>query len=809
MTREFLVALRTLVKQPGYAVSVVLTLAIGIAASTMMFSLVDATLLRPLPFASPERLLMLTGVAGPQRAPRGASFPEVGDWRSMNTTLDDVAIYDDISLNLRVDTEAIRVEAEMVSASYFPMLGASAALGRVFSRDEDAVPDRNAVAVVSDKLWRERLGSDPQILQRTVLLNDRPFQIVGVMPAKFAGVSFDTDVWIPSMMVSVNGSTARVTSRGTRWLLALGRLKPGVSVSRAQEDLTRVAAILERQYPDTNRERGVDVRSLRDNLMGGTAAQVRLLFEAVLLFLAVACANAAALQLVRATGRRRELAVRLALGARPAHVIRELVLESCLLSITAGAVGALAAAWSITAIVAWMPEGALPRQVQPVVDPRALAFAVAVSLGVGFVVALLPAFVALRGNLADAIRQGGRTLESSLGAIRRPSAQQLLVAAEIGAAVVLLTVAGLLVRSLDRQLRLDPGFDPQGVTAARVTLPSTRYGPEQRTIFVERLEASLRQLPGVRTAAIGNDLPLTGSASAGLMLPDTAKDDDGAVRYYRHMVTPEFFATLGMPIVNGRAFTPQDRRGGPLVAVINDKAAARIWGRENPVGRHFRIGSGTMVEVVGVVSTARYRNLTTDLAGSNVEPDVYFPYGQATDADLELAVRSTNGSPVPLVLLQQAVAQLDAGLPVYQAQPLVAALDQQTSTPRFVSALLTAFSVGALALAAIGLYGLVAYVVGRSRREIAIRMALGSDRFRVASLIVRNGMVVVAVGIALGGAASALAAKAIQTQLFQASSADAGTFVVVAVLLLVVAFGASILPTRRALTAEPHAALRD
>jgi putative ABC transport system permease protein len=811
MIQDLTVALRTLIKKPGYAFSVILTLALGIGASATMFSLVDAALLRPLPFQHPDRLVMLTGVAGPQRSPRGGSFPEIADWRALNTTLVDVALYDEMSLNLRIGSEAVRVEAEMVSASYFPLLGVSAALGRTFLPDEDTTPDRHLVAVVSGRFWHERLGSNPSVLQHTLLLNDRSFQIVGVMPDGFAGISFDTDVWVPSMMVSLTGATTLVKSRGSRWLGAVGRLKDTVNLARAQQDLTRVAALLEQQYPDFNRQRGVDVDELRQALLGGVETQVVSLFAAVLLFLGVACANAAGLQLVRATARRREFAVRLALGARRWHVLRQLLMESFLLSLAAGTLGALGAAWSTSAAVALMPVGALPPHVQPFVDPRTLAFTLGVSLIVGVLVAVLPAFAASRSNLADVIKQGGRAIDVGLGAIRRPSAQQLLVVSEIAVAMVLLTVAGLVLRSLEQQTRVNLGFEPNGATVARVTLPTSRYGVDQRIEFVERLESRLRSIPGVASVAIGSDLPLAGSVSASNnLLPDNAAaQPDAALRYFRHFVTPGFFTALGIPLVSGRTFTWQDRGGAPLVAIVSEAAADRIWGRGNGLGRRFRLGAnGPSVEVIGVAATARFRDLSTDLSAAGAEPDVYFPYGQRTDPDLQIVVRSTAGTPVGVASLQQAVAELDRGLPVYQAQRFEEVVRQQTSTARFVSALLTIFSAGALLLAAIGLYGLIAYVVALSRREIAIRLALGAGRARVAALIVRNGMVLVVAGVVAGAAGAFAAGRAIQAQLFRTDSGDPVIYAIVAALLLVVTFVASLVPTRLAVRVDPQAALR-
>jgi len=810
MLQELTIALRTMIKRPGYALSVILTLTIGIGASTMMFSLLDAAMLRPLPYAQPGRLVMLTGVFGPERSPRGGSFPEVGDWRTMNRTLADVSRMEWTSLNLRIGAEAVRVQAEIVSPGYFPLLRASAALGRTFLPEEDSVPDRDAVAILSASLWRDRFGSDPAVLQRTISLNERPFTVIGVMPDRFAGLSFDADVWVPSMMVSLTNSPGIVQDRGSRWLAAVGRLNDGITMARAQEDLDRVAAILEQQHPATNRQRGVQLASVHQWLLGGTGRLLVALFTAVLLFLIVACANVASLQLARAASRRRELAVRLALGASRAHVLRQLLTESFVLSLTAGLLGAIVAAWGLSAAIALMPAGALPRHVQPSVDPRALAFTIVVSVVVGALVALVPGFASLRSDLTGAIKEGARLAGPGLGSIRRPSTQQALIVAEIALAMTLLAAAGLMVRGLQRQMEVPLGFEPNGVTVASLQLPPARYTPAQRQAFVERLSERLLAVPRVRSAAIGTGAPFAGGVSAGRLLPDVAPAADAALRYYRHIVSPQFFATMGVAAIEGRVFTDRDRADAPLVAIVNQAAARRIWGAGSAVGRHVRTGgpSGPAIEIVGVVPDVRFRDLTSDLTAARAEPDVYFPYAQRPDPDLVIAVRSADGAPVPLAPLQAAVAELDAGLPVYGIQRLEDAVARRTSTARFGSALLTVFSGGALLLAAIGLYGLIAYVVGLSQREIAIRLALGADGRGVATLIVRNAMTLVAFGVVIGMAGAMAAGRALQSQEFQFRPADPVMYAVVAAMLLTVTFVASVLPTRRAVRVAPQIALR-
>lgn len=810
MRQDLIVAVRTLLKRPGYALSVTLTLALGIGATTLMFSLLDAALLRPLPFAGSDRLAILTGVAGTERTPRGASLPEAADWRAMNTTFQALSVYDETSLNLRAGAEAVRVDAEMVSASFFPILGVQAALGRTFLPDEDAVPDRNAVAVISHALWRDRFGSDPGVLARQIHLNDRTFAIVGVMPERFAGLSFDTDLWFPSMMVSLTSAPGTVLDRGSRWIGVVGRLADGVTLERAQDDLTHVAGLLEQRHPDTNRERGVQVDGLRQALAGDTRDMVVALFAAVLLFLLVACANVASLQLARATSRRRELAVRLAIGARRYHVVRQLLSESLVLAAAAGILGVLAATWALAGVVSMLPDGALPRYVSPALDVRASAFAFVVSLLSGSLVAVLPAIAATKRDLSGAMKEGARSAGPGLGSIRRLSPQQVLVVAEVALAITLLASAGLLIRSLDRQINVSVGFEPDGVTAARLTLPAARYAAPARAQFAERLAEQLRRIPGVETAAVATSLPFTGTSNASILAPEGAEDPANRRRYYRNFVSPGLFSTLGITLTRGRGFTSQDVAGAPAVAIINETGARQLWADGQAVGRRVRIGGGPegLVEIVGVVADARFRSLTTDFSTPRLEPDLYLPLAQRSDRDLQVAVKAAAGQTVTLASLQQALAAVDPTLPIYGVQRLRDALDQQTATERFGSALLSVFSGGSLLLAGVGLYGLIAYVVGLSRREIAIRLALGAQGRQVVRLVAKNGLSLVGLGIAAGTLGAIAAGRALENQLFQTGAVDVPTLAGVAGLTLAVAAAAILAPTRTALRTDPQTALR-
>lgn len=806
MTSDIRYAFRTLRTRPGFAAAVIGTLALGIGASTAMFSIVDAALLRRLPFADPDRLVVLWGVAGPERAVRGASIPEARDWAAQNRSLDALSLHDETSLNLRTQDGPTRVEAEMVSPSYFPLLGATAARGRTFIAEEDRAPDANPVAIISDRLWRDQLKADPNILGQTITLNDRPLVVVGIMPPEFRGISFDTEVWIPAMMVSLTEGAAAIENRGLRWLGTIGRLQPGRTLEDAQRDFDGIAARLAKDFPQTNTNRGVQVTSLRDDYLGPTRTLLLVLFASVIVFLLIACANVTSLQLVRATARRREIAVRLALGANRGRLIRQLLTEGVLLALLGGAAGALLAYWAIDGLRPFIPAGLLPGYATVTIDIRVLVFSLGIALVAGMVCGLAPALLSARQDLTDALKDGARSASSGLGRIRRPGLQQALVATEVALALVLLIGAALMARTLRGQLAVSPGFDPRGVMTARISLPERYAGPE-RASFTTQLVERLNSLAGVASASASSDIPLTGNTSAAtLLMPGSTE----RTRYYRHIVTPEFFRTLGMSITRGRGFTSTDMAGALPVIILTESGARRLLPGHDPVGKTLPLSSAaaTHATVVGIVGDARFRDLTTDLRAPATEPDIFFPYGQRTSADLEIAVRSETSALVSAQALRDVVGALDPTLPVYRVAPLEESLRGQTAIARFGSLLLVLFSSVALILAAIGLYGVIAFVTGLSRREIAIRLALGAEAAAVRRLVVRNAMTLVAAGVVAGLVLAAMLTRVLGNLLYGVGPRDPATFVAVAAMVLGVAFLASYLPARRASAIEPQLALK-
>ena len=810
MLSDFRYAVRSLRRQPTFTAAVVLTLALGIGATIAVYTLVDAALLRRLPFRDPGRVVFLWGVAGPDRNIRGASIPETQDWRDRNRTLTDVSVYDVTSLNLRTEDGAERISAEMVSPSFFKTLGVTAQRGRTFQPDEGRVPDRDAVVVISDAMWHDRFGGASDVVGRRVTLNDRLFTIVGVMPKGFKGLSFAADVWFPDMMVPITGVSADVmANRVNRWLAAVGRLRHGVTREAAQRDLDRVARELESEYRDTNRERGVQLMTLRENYLGSTARLLWTLLAAVGLLLLIACANVASLQLVRATARTREVALRLALGAGRRRLVRQLLAESVLLSFVGGAGGVLIAMWGTYAILPLLPNGVLPAYVQPSVDLRVLAVAVVLCAACGILVGLMPALRSARRDPALSLKSGGRSSSGGIGGRTRAGAQQSFVVAEIALSLVLLVGAGLVTRSLSRQLDVDVGFVSRHVLTARLSLPAQRYGATERVLFVERLQHAIASMPTVTSATVASEVPMSGQTNASSLTVDGVTDSP--VRYFLHKVTPAYFATLGIALRRGRDFDARDQATSPRVVIVSEATARRFWPNRDPVGARVRLGAGPNApeaEVVGVVATARFQNLTSDLSAANSSPDVYFPYAQRTDLDLEIAVKTTADPAALTSSLREAVRGVDPTVPLFRVVPLDDLVLAQTASSRFTSIAMAVFSAVALLLAAVGIYGVMAYLISIGRREIAIRMALGATAANVVRGTIGQSLRLAASGLVIGLVAAGFAARLITGLLFGISPLDGLTLASTSALVLVTTLVASAIPSRRASRIEPQEALR-
>lgn len=802
-------AVRQLLRNPGFTVTAVLTIALAIGTATATFSIVNAALLKSLPFREPERLEFIWGTHGPEHEIRGASFLEVQDWREQSRTFADISVYNETSLNLSdQDRTVAHVEAEIVSANYFRLLGIGAAAGRTFTPEDDRIPDKHPVAVISHDLWANRLGHDTALVGGTLTLNDRVYTVVGVMPPGFRGLSFDTEVWIPAMMVSAIRPVDVLTNRGERWLGAVGRLKPGASRASAQADLDRIAARLGDAYPKFNTDRGARLTSLSEYHLGTTKSLLMVLFGAVIFLTLIACVNVANLQLVRAAGRHREIAIRSALGAGRRRVLRQLLTEGMVLALLGAAGGVVLAFWGMKALIPLVPAGVLPGYVAVALDGTVLGFSLLLGGICGVVFGLVPALKSSRPDLSQALKTWAPSSSRASGKGGRVSAQQILVVCQVALALVLLIGAGLMIRSFRERLSVDPGFLPDGLISARVALPESKYRPEDQVRFSEELVERLRALPAVQSAAVGSDLPLRGNSSAGILLVEDG--DREGIRYYRHRVTPEYFSTLHIPLLIGRPFTRHDREDQPRVAIASEAMARRLWPGADPVGKRISLSgpSGPWVTVIGVTANAKYRDLTADPMDPAMGPDLYLPFAQSPDPDAEVVVRSSRDPVALTAVIQREVAAIDPGLPIFRAEPMTATLAQQTANDRFGAFLLALFSGMALVLAAIGIYGVLAFVVRGSRRDIAIRMAIGANQDEVVGLVVRQGMIMAFVGVALGLTFALLATRALSALLFGVTATDPVTFGAISLLIGFVMLLASYLPARTAARVDPITVLR-
>ncbi|HKK27900.1 MAG TPA: ABC transporter permease [Gemmatimonadota bacterium] len=809
-------ALRQVRRNPGFALVVVLTLALGIGTSTAIFSVVDATLLRPLPFRDADRLVFLRGYARTPEGPRirGGSYPEVLDWGRMSSSFTDVSVLDGVSLTLGGDGSgsesaagAETIDGEVVSADYFQMLGVQPILGRTFTPREAAVPGA-AVVVIGEDLWARRFGRDPDVLGSTIRIDRQPHTVIGVLPARFRGMSFTTGAWIPAgHMFDLGTAGGGPEDRGNRWLGAVARLAPGTSPSAAQSDLDRVAARLAAAYPRTNEDRGVRISPVRDVLLGDTGTLVLVLMGAVGLLLLIACANVANLLLARASARSHELLTRRALGAGRGRVVRQLLIESAVLAAAGTFPGILLARAALSGLVALVPTGILPAYATPRLDLPVLLFAVGLLGVTGLLSGLAPAWEGGRASLAGGLRGAGRGAIDGGG--NRPFAlRHVLVGAEVAVALVLLIGAGLMMRSLRNQLRVDSGFDPGHVLAFRLSLPEAAYDRDEVTPFVRELTRRLEGIPGVDRAVVASDLPLRGISSAAIFsfLPEHPQD---RIRVYLHRVQGGYFDALGIPIQRGRAFRPEEEKEGADVAILGASYAERYFHGQDPLGKTVLLGKSRFT-VVGVTAPVRVRDVTSDIVTGDDDPDLYIPFSRAPDRSFAVAVRGSTGRPEALLpSVRHVVERLDPALPVARAAPLADGLRSQTALPRFGASLFGSFSLLALLLAAVGIYGVVAVSVGLARGEIAVRMALGADRPRVLRLVVGRAMRPALLGAAIGLAAALAGTRVLRSLLYGVDPTDGLSLAGAAAVLLATAVAAAYLPARRAARLDPARTLRE
>src|SRR5919198_6010446 len=800
--------LRVLLKQPGFTAVAVFAAALGIGANAAIFSVVNAVLLRPLPYKEPQRLVLLH-----ENLPRlgwsllNVSPAEYLDYKEQNRTLSGVAAFEGLSLNLTGQGEPVRVEAERVSPDLFALLGVSPARGRAFAAEEDRA-GAGRVVVLSHGLWQRQFGADPSVVGRTVRLDGEPYTVVGVMPAGFqfpyAKTSFiaPAELWVP-LAISDEERKNRAASFDYG---VVGRLKPGVTLAEAQADIERVAADSQRQHPDICRgdaQVTPTVVGFEQETVQGVRPLLLILAGVVGLVLLIACANVANLLLARATARRREIAVRRALGAGTLRLVRQLLTESLLLSLMGGAAGLLLASWAIDLIKRFAPVD-VPRLYDAGLNPRVLVFTLAASLATGLLFGLAPALDGSRLDVGAALKEAeGRAGRGREGRRLR----SLLVVFETAAALVLLVGAGLLVNSLARLLRVPPGFEPEGVAVARTAMPRSRYSEvEQSRQAYRRVLERLAAVPGVRSAAVASNLPLADRRNIGFRVEGA--DESAENTAYNALVSEDYFRVMGIAVLKGRAFDEGDRAGGRPVVVVSQSFARRFWPGGDALGKRIEWGGwqgADWLTVVGVVADGKGTTLDAESA-----PAVYMPIFQLPRARENVVfLARTDGDTVGLAAaMRREIRAVDGELPVYDARPMTELVAASLAQRRFSTWALAAFAAAALLLAAVGLYGVVSYTVTQRTYEIGIRVALGARGPDIFRLVVGQGLALAGAGVAIGLVAALALTRVLRGLLFGVSAADPLTFAGVTLLLLAVTFIACLAPARRAAKVDPLVSLR-
>ena len=803
----FRFSFRQLRKSPSFAIAAVITLALGIGATTAIFSLVHAVLLRPLPFPEPDRLMRITQEDHSTGAvlPESLSYPDYFDWRARNRTFSGMAEYSGQNMTLTGDGPAQQLGVYVVSSNLFQVLGVSPMLGREFRWDEEKAGNR--AVMLGYPLWMSRFGGQRDVVGRQIKLDGELYTVAGVMPRGFLfPAETGVEAWT-SIATNTEGKDPATQQRGQDGLEVIGRLKPGVTLAQARADLSSVARGLAAEFSDTNKwYTTAAVTPELEHLVGKTRPALEVLFGAVGLLLLIACVNVAGLLLVRSSRRSGEIALRSALGASRGEIVRQLLAESVVLSVIGGLAGIAVASLILKELTVLFPK-ALPRLGDVSIDAGVFAFAMGVSVLTGILFGVVPALRVSRLAPALALRDGTRTVTSGRSHHRL---QTWLVIGETALGLVLLVEAGLLIRSFVSVLRVDPGFDPHHVLTARYTMPDTGYPHDHKIEFVEELTSRLAALPGVQSASAGWPMPMSGSMATISFTVEghpVAKADHPSEAL--GLALPGYFETMRIPLIAGRTFNKLDQPASAAVIIIDQAFAKKYFAGVNPVGKHVTVDVGDDVvdhpvrEVVGIVGDVRQSGLSV-----KPEPHYYLPWTQAVITTPYLVMR-TSGDPALLErALKDTVAKMDTSIPTYRLHPLEFYVSQATAPARFQTLLLTAFACIALLLAEVGLYGVLAYIVEQRGLEIALRLAVGAQRGDVLRMILKRGMTLAAIGVGVGLAISFSATRLLATLLYGVKPLDAVTFCAMSVVLLTVALAASAAPALRAAKTDPMTTLR-
>ena len=791
--------IRMLLKRPWFTSTVVLTLALGIGANTALFSIINVLLLRPLPLPQPQQIVQVWEVSrqsGNLKFP--VALPNMVDWRAQSSSFEHIAAYSYTGLNLTSDDQPEFIAVLSVTTDYFKVMGVTPAMGRDL-REEDGLPNAPRTAVLSHGFWQRRFAADPQIVGRTIRLNSENCTVIGVMPKGFDFPNSEVAIWAP-----MRGNLA-VASRGVHAYEAIARLKPGVTLQQAQTDLNAIASRLEQEYPGTNKDVGIRLVSLQKELVEGEQPRLLLLFGSLLTVLLITCANVAGLLSARASARQKESAIRSALGAGRRRLVRQMLTESMLMVSLGGALGVLVAYLGVKALLAIYPTSPAT-WTEFGIDRAALIFTLVISVLVGLGFGLLPALQFSRTPLNETLKEGNRGT-AGRGTERLRS---VLVTVQIALALILLTVGGLLIRSMLQLQRVNPGFNPEQLLTMQFALPRAKYAEdEQRARFFEEVLTQVTALPDVKTAAVASQLPFLGEDSAGSFqivggpqLPVGETLDTN-----RRTVSAGYIQTLGLQLLRGRTFDNRDTAQAPRVVIINEAMARKFWPNDDPLSRYVTFNSDTQYQIIGVVSNAKHSSLQEE-----DEPTAYTSHQQVTSRTMDLAVRanySFDREPAALInAIRQTVNKIDPEQAIHNIGTMEQKLSQSIAPQRFVALLLSLFATLALIQALIGIYGVMSYAVAQRRQELGIRMALGAHPKDILSLVLRRGMKLTLIGMALGLMGAIASTRLLRDMLFGIKPIDPLTFAAMTLLLICISLVACFLPARRATKVDPMNVLR-
>jgi putative ABC transport system permease protein len=792
---------RMLWKSPGFALVAILALAIGIGANTAIFSVVNAVLLKPLPYKDPNRLVIMWEKAATQDT--SVSYLNFQDWRDQNQSFESITAFRRDSFNLTGTGEPERLAGRLASASFFSTLGAKLFKGTDFPAAEDRVGGQKVV-ILGYGFWQRRFGGDEAIVGKQLTLNNQSYTVIGITAPDFRFGS-DTDIYT----LIGQSEDQCFTSRGCHpGIYVIGRLKPGVALEQGRADMDAIMGRLGQQFPDTNTDRRIHIESLYDNTVQDVRPALFVLLGAVGFVLLIACANVANLLLARSAVRQKEIAIRTALGASRWRVVRQLLTESVVLGIAGGVLGLMLALWWTDALKTLVP-GDIPRFKEVGIDTRVLAFTIIVSVLTGIIFGLIPALQASKPDLNEALKEGDRGSTGSRHRVR-----SALVVAEIAIALVLLIGAGLMVKSIWRLQNVPTGFETRNLLTMQLSYSAKKDDTQRARNFLAELEEKVKAIPGVESAAFSNGLPFLGAPEDSLWVKGRprAKPQDEMMSV-EYVVSPDYFRTLGLELKRGRLINEQDRVGSPLVAVIDESFAQKYFPNEDPIGKYLENGNDMKdVEIVGIVGHVKHYGLDGEVP---VDPQYYLALRQIPDdlvvpivKRIGLSVR-TSGDPLTVVpAIRQQVLSIDSNQPVFNVRSMEQVIAETIAPRRFAMLLMAIFAVVALLLASVGIYGVMSYSVTQRTHEIGIRMALGASARDVLKMVVGQGMLLVLIGVACGLLGALLVTRVMTSLLFGVSATDPLTFVGISLLLALVAFLACYLPARRATRVDPMTALR-